>query len=92
MMTELRGLKQVKTLLNNNLIKKNELLLKIFKIIEKDEPSHCYPYQYWLKKSNSHMPRFREKLTDLWIHYSLMIIKVPILLFNGKLKRRSEFY
>ncbi|TSA26737.1 MAG: ferritin-like domain-containing protein [Ignavibacteriales bacterium] len=92
MMTELRGLKQVKTLLNNNLINKNESLLKIFKVIEKDEPSHCYPYQYWLKKSNSHMPRLRENLTDLWIHYSLMIIKVPFLLFNGKLKRRSEFY
>ncbi len=92
MMTEFRGLKQVKTLLNNSLIKKNETLFKIFKVIEKDEPSHCYPYQYWLKKSDSHMPRLKEKLTDLWIHYSLMIIKVPVLLFNGKLKRMTEFY
>lgn len=92
MMTEFRGLKQVKTLLNNSLIKKNETLFKIFKVIEKDEPSHCYPYQYWLKKSDSHMPRLKEKFTDLWIHYSLMIIKVPVLLFNGTLKRMTEFY
>lgn len=92
MMTEFRGLKQVKNLLNNSLINKNETLFKIFKVIEKDEPSHCYPYQYWLKKSNSHLPRLKEKLADLWIHYSLMIIKVPVLLFNCKLKRMTEFY
>ncbi len=92
MMTEFRGLKQVKTLLNSNIIKKNDALLRIFRVIEKDEPTHCYPYQYWLKRSNSHMPRLKEKLTDLWIHYSLMIIKVPVLLFNGKLKRMNEFY
>ena len=92
MMTEFRGLKQVKTLLKSRLIKMDESLLKIFKIIEKDEPSHCYPYQYWLKKSNSHLPRLKENIIDLWIHYSLIVIKVPILLLNGKLKRMSKFY
>ncbi len=92
MMTEFRGMKQVKTLLNSSLIKRNEALTKIFKVVERDEPSHCYPYQYWLKKFNSHEPRLKEKLVDLWIHYSLTIIKVPILLLNGKLKRMNEFY
>ncbi|MDQ7818127.1 MAG: hypothetical protein RDU14_13960 [Melioribacteraceae bacterium] len=92
MMTEFRGMKQVKTLLNSPLIKRNESLTKIFKVVERDEPSHCYPYQYWLKKFNSHEPRLKEKLVDLWIHYSLMLFKVPILLLNGKLKRMKEFY
>lgn len=92
MMTEFRGMKQVKTLLKSPLIKRSDTLTKIFKVVEKDEPSHCYPYQYWLKKFNSHEPRLKEKLVDLFIHYSLMIYKVPVLLLNGKLKRMKEFY
>ncbi|NMB81440.1 MAG: ferritin-like domain-containing protein [Ignavibacteria bacterium] len=92
MMTEFRGMKQVKTLLKSPLIKRSESLIKIFKVVEKDEPTHCYPYQYWLKKFNSHEPRLKEKLVDLWIHYSLMLFKVPVLLFNGKLKRMNGFY
>jgi hypothetical protein len=92
MMTEFRGMKQVKTLLKSPLIKRSESLTKIFKVVEKDEPSHCYPYQYWLKKFSSHEPRLKEIIVDLWIHYSLMIYKVPILLLNGKLERMKEFY
>jgi hypothetical protein len=92
MMTEFRGMKQVKTLLKSPLIKRSKSLTRIFKIVERDEPSHCYPYQYWLKKFNSHEPRLKEKLVDLFIHYSLMIYKVPILLLNRKLERMNEFY
>jgi hypothetical protein len=45
-----------------------------------------------LKKFSSHEPRLKEIIVDLWIHYSLMIYKVPILLLNGKLERMKEFY
>jgi len=92
MMTEFRGMKQVDLLLKLRLIKNHSGLSKIFKIIERDEPSHCYPYQYWLKKHNNHIPGFKEKLTDLWIHYSLSLLKIPFLFLNYKLPRMKEFY
>ncbi len=92
MMTEFRGMKQVDQLLANPLIKKNQALVKIFKIIKRDEPSHCYPYQYWLEKRKHHLPGFQEKFTDLWIHYSILLIKFPILFLNFRLGRMSDFY
>ncbi|MEO1514077.1 MAG: ferritin-like domain-containing protein [Bacteroidota bacterium] len=92
MMTEFRGMRQVHTLLKNPLIKRNKALFKIFKVVERDEPSHCYPYQYWLEKYESHTPQFQEKITDLWIHYSLMLLKVPFLFFNLRLERMTAFY
>ena len=92
MMTEFRGMKQVDKLLKNFLIKKNNSLIKIFKIIERDEPTHCYPYQYWLKKRNGHLPGFEEKFTDLWIHYSILLIKFPMLFLNFRLARMNKFY
>lgn len=92
MMTEFRGMKQVDKLLKNPLIKKNKSLVKIFKIIERDEPTHCYPYQKWLEKRNSHQPGFQEKFTDLWIHYSILLIKFPLLFFNFRLSRLDSFY
>ena len=92
MMTEFRGMKQVDSLLKSPLIRKNGTLYRIFKVIERDEPSHCYPYQYWLKKNRRHLPRFQERLTDLWIHYSLMLFKIPFLFLNLKLPRQTSFY
>ena len=92
MMTEFRGMKQVDTLLRGHLIINNTTLNKIFKVIERDEPSHCYPYQYWLKKHDTHLPQLQEKLTDLWIHYSLTFIKIPFLFFNFRLKKMNTFY
>lgn len=92
MLTEFRGMKQVKELLQLRLIKNNTNIYKIFKVIERDEPSHCYPYQYWLKKQGSEAPRFQEKITDLWIHYSLTILKIPWLFLNFRLKRLEQFY
>lgn len=92
MMTEFRGMKQVATLLKNPLIKQQPILLKIFKIVERDEPSHCYPYQYWLQKHGSHTPEFQEKITDLWIHYTIMLVKAPLLFLNFRLSRMNSFY
>ena len=92
MLTEFRGMKQVNLLLKGPLLNNSSNLKKIFKVIERDEPSHCYPYQYWLKKHGTHLPQLQEKLTDLWIHYSLTFIKIPFLFFNCKLKRMNTFY
>jgi hypothetical protein len=92
MMTEFRGMKQVDVLLKSRKIKDNPGLVKIFKVIERDEPWHCYPYQYWLQKWGKSLPRFQEKITDLWIHYSLVWVKIPLLVVNWRLKRMDDFY
>lgn len=92
MMTEFRGMRQVDRLLKSPFIKKDSTLYRIFKVIERDEPSHCYPYQYWLKKSGTHLPRFQERITDLWIHYSLLLFKIPFLYLNPRVRRLEAFY
>jgi hypothetical protein len=92
MMTEFRGMRQVDVLLKSRKIRDNHALVKIFKVIERDEPWHCYPYQYWLTKWDAALPRFQEKMTDLWIHYSLVMVKIPMLFLNWRLRRMETFY
>ena len=91
MMTEFRGMKQIDALLRSGLIRRNNELLRIFRIIERDEPSHCYPYQHWLKSRGSHEPGLRERVTDLWVHYSLILLKFPVLFLNPFQPRLERF-
>ncbi|MGZ3693968.1 MAG: ferritin-like domain-containing protein [Bdellovibrionota bacterium] len=89
MITEMRGMKQVNLILENPIIRRNNQLVEIFTEIKKDEPSHCYPYQAWLRKHGKHEPIFREKLADAMVHYSLMLVKIPLLFFNFFLPRQA---
>jgi hypothetical protein len=82
MMTEFRGMKQVDALLNSSLMRRNDDLMRILHIVERDEPTHCYPYQQWLRIRKSHESGWRERMTDLWVHYSLLLIKFPLLYLN----------
>jgi hypothetical protein len=91
MMTEFRGMKQVAVLLRSPTVRANPHLVRILRIIERDEPSHCYPYERWLQTRGSHLPGFEERFTDLWIHYSLMLLKIPILFLNPRTPRRDSF-
>lgn len=91
MMTEFRGMKQVAVLLASPWVKRNERLMRIFRVIERDEPSHCFPYQRWLQGRGSHLPGFEERFSDFWIHYSLMLLKIPVLFLNVRTPRRAEF-
>jgi hypothetical protein len=92
MMTEERGLKQVRALLKNRWVKKNPWIVKVFEIVEQDEPSHFEPYRKWLRKNKrADEPGFREKLADLWIHWSLMLVKLPFLYLNIFKKRLTAF-
>lgn len=91
MMTEFRGMKQVAALLGNRLIRQQPDLDRIYRVIEKDEPSHCIPYQRWLKARGGHLPSFGERVADLWIHYSLVVLKIPLLFFNVRTPRLREF-
>jgi len=91
MMTEFRGMKQVNSLVNSAAIRRNEDLMRIFRIIERDEPTHCYPYQQWLRSRSSHEAGWHERMMDLWVHYSLILIKFPLLFLNPFHQRLHQF-
>jgi hypothetical protein len=90
-LTERRGMKQVDVLLNHPLVRDDKVLIKIFRIIEKDEPSHWAPYEGWLKAHGCREPKWWEKAIDGFIHSELLILKLPVLFFNPWLKRRSDW-
>ena len=91
MMTEFRGMKQVAALLNHGVIRRRPALMKIYRVIEQDEPSHCLPYQRWLESKGGHQPRWEERLIDLWIHYSLVLLKIPLLFLRRATPRLADF-
>ena len=89
MLTEIRGMRQIDILLESFLVTSDKSLAKIFKVIERDEPSHWVPYRYWLKRHHGGMPSWRERLSDWWVHRSLIFAKLPALYLNPRLRRRS---
>lgn len=90
MLTEQRGMTQVEVLLDNSIVKSDPTLIKIFKIVEKDEPSHWMPYHAWLTENGKVTARWSERMTDFWIHKSLMLVKLPALFLN-RTKRMTEW-
>jgi hypothetical protein len=90
-LTERRGLKQVDVLLKHPLLRHDKVLLKIFRIIEKDEPSHWAPYDSWLKAHGRRDPKWWERRLDGLVHSELIVLKLPILFFNPWLKRRADW-
>ena len=91
MLTEMRGMRQVDTLLKSPLLKSDPVLMKIFRIVERDEPSHWQPYQEWLTRTNRPQAKWSERLADFWIHRELLFIKLPLLFLNPWLPRRKEW-
>lgn len=91
MITEFRGMRQVDVLLRSRIVRRDARLVRIFRIIERDEPSHCLPYQRWLQERGSHTPGLRERLTDYWIHYSLVLVKLPLYFLHPRLRRLPRF-
>ena len=90
-LTERRGYRQVEILLNHSIVRKDAGLMKIFRIIERDEPSHWAPYEAWLRKNGRRDPRRWERLVDALIHSELLFLKLPILFFSPRLRRRGEW-
>jgi len=90
-LTERRGMKQVDILLKHPLVRDDKILLKIFRVIEKDEPSHWAPYDNWLKAHGRRDPRWWERAIDSLIHSELMILKLPVLFVNPWLRRRTDW-
>ncbi|MGK6356008.1 ferritin-like domain-containing protein [Sphingomonas sp. DT-207] len=90
-LTEQRGYKQVDILLRHPLVRDDKVLMKIFRIIEKDEPSHWAPYDGWLKANGKRDPAWWERAIDSFIHSELLFLKLPALFLNPRLKRRTDW-
>ena len=89
MLTEQRGVRQVDVLLQSFLVRSDRMLMKIFRIVERDEPSHWEPYYRWLMRTGGGAPTRRERIADSWVHASLVFVKLPMLYLNPFLRRRE---
>jgi hypothetical protein len=90
-LTEKRGYRQVEILLRHPIVRSDERLMKIFRIIEQDEPSHWAPYDGWLEANGKRKDSWWERAIDRYIHSELLVIKLPILFLAPWLGRRTSF-
>jgi rubrerythrin len=90
-LTERRGYRQVEILLANSHVRSDPVLVRIFQIIQKDEPSHWAPYEQWLHSHAKREPRWWERAVDGFIHSELLFFKLPALFLNPFVKRRAEW-
>ena len=90
-LTERRGYRQVEILLRHPLVRGDRVLIKIFRIIERDEPSHWAPYEDWLARHGAPEPRWWERAVDSFIHSELLFLKLPVLFLTPRLPRRTDW-
>lgn len=90
-LTEKRGHKQVEILLRHPLVRGDRTLMKIFRIVEQDEPSHWEPYDAWLQAHGKREPKWWEHAVDTFIHSELLFLKLPVLFVTPRLKRRTDW-
>lgn len=90
-LTERRGYVQVETLLRNPAVRGDKTLLRIFRIIKQDEPSHWAPYEGWLRQHGKRDPVWWERLIDGFIHAELLVLKLPVLFFTPRLAHRTDW-
>lgn len=92
MITEQRGVQQVAILLGNGHIRSDKALTRIFQVIERDEPSHWLPYRAWLQAHGRRADgTWRERMTDHWIHKSLMLAKLPAVFLDRATPRLTAW-
>lgn len=90
-LTEQRGYVQVETLLKHPIVNQDPGLMKIFRIIKQDEPSHWAPYDGWLRANRKREPKWWERAVDTFIHSELLFLKLPLLFLNLGMRRRSDW-
>jgi hypothetical protein len=90
-LTEQRGYVQVETLLDHPIVKQDPGLMKIFRIIKQDEPSHWAPYDGWLRVNAKRDPKWWERAIDTFIHSELLFLKLPVLFLSLRMKRRHDW-
>jgi len=91
MLTEQRGMRQVEELLENPKILSDQAMKGIFKVIERDEPSHWQPYLAWLSKHGRVAPLRREIWADYWINKTIVWVKLPLLFARRATPRLSRW-
>jgi hypothetical protein len=74
-LTERRGHRQVQILLRHPIVRQDATLMKIFRIIEQDEPSHWAPYDEWLDAHGRRPPSWWERAIDSFIQGELLFVK-----------------
>ena len=90
-LTEQRGHRQVEILLRHPIVRSDAQLVKIFRIIEQDEPSHWAPYDEWLRVHGRRQPSRWERMIDQAIHSELLLVKLPILFLAVGMKRMTRW-
>ena len=90
-LTEQRGFRQVESLLRHPAVRADKGLLRIFEVIHRDEPSHWAPYAGWLQAHGKRDPRWWERTVDGFIHSELLLVKLPALFLNPRLRRRADW-
>jgi uncharacterized ferritin-like protein (DUF455 family) len=90
-LTEKRGFKQVEVLLKHPLVRDDKVMMKIFQVVHRDEPSHWAPYDGWLKANGKRDPKWWERAIDTFIHSELLFLKLPVLFLNPWLQRRADW-
>jgi hypothetical protein len=92
MITEQRGMAQVRVLLQNPHIQSDKAMQRIFEVVERDEPSHWLPYDGWLRENARRADgTWRERWTDYWIHKSLMLAKLPAVFLDRNRPRLAAW-
>jgi hypothetical protein len=90
-LTEQRGFKQVEILLKHPLVRDDKVMMKIFQVVHRDEPSHWAPYESWLKANGKRDSKWWERAIDTFIHSELLFLKLPILFVNAWMPRRTDW-
>jgi len=90
-LTEQRGYRQVEILLAHPIVRTDPVLMRIFQVIRKDEPSHWAPYDGWLREHGKREPKWWERAVDGFIHSELLFLKLPVLFLNPFVRRRDEW-
>ena len=90
-LTEQLGYRTLEALLEDRFVRSDAILVRIFTIIRKDEPSHWAPYDGWLRKHGKREPGWWERAVDGFIHSELLFLKLPFLFLNPWMGRRDEW-
>ena len=90
-LTEKRGHRQVQILLRHPIVRADARLMRIFRIIEQDEPSHWAPYDEWLTAHGARQPNWWERAIDGLIHSELLLLKLPVLFLTPRLRRLRKW-
>lgn len=88
-LTERRGISQVRQFLSEPVVQADPHLMKIFGVVERDEPSHWQPYEEWLRARGLPQARLRDRIGDTAAHVALVAGKFPLMLFDPWLPRRT---